>query len=179
MSNKGFTLVELIAMLVVLAILMAITVPNITGILNQQKENAFIEDAEKLISTAEMKILTNSKIKDPKDGNCIIMSMDFLDKAKEMKKSANGNDYVREESYVMVVRMGQKIEYYVRLVEIAGSSESYGLDNIEKFLLAKETTALLGIAEYKGYNLNTATPDTLKYMEPFVTTCTEIEAVYN
>ena len=32
MNNKGFTLIELIAMLTVLGILIAITVPNMTGI---------------------------------------------------------------------------------------------------------------------------------------------------
>ena len=39
LKNRGFTLVELLAMLVVLGILMAVTIPNITGILNQSKEN--------------------------------------------------------------------------------------------------------------------------------------------
>ena len=177
-NNKGFTLVELISMLLVLSILMAITVPNITGILNQQKETAFVDTAERLISTAEMKILTNRKIKNPKDGNCIIMSMDYLDKGHEIKKPADDGEYVREDSYVMIVRTGQKIQYYIRLVEIVPSGEYYGLDNIEKFVLAKEKTNLLGELQYKDYKLNTATIDTLKFMEPFITTCTEIEEVY-
>ena len=62
-NNKGFTLVELLAMLVVLGILMAITVPNISGILSQQKETAFIEDASKLINTAKMKMSTDREIR--------------------------------------------------------------------------------------------------------------------
>ena len=46
-NNKGFTLVELLAMLVVLGILIGISVPNITGILNQQRETAFIEEKDR------------------------------------------------------------------------------------------------------------------------------------
>ena len=87
-NNKGFTLVELLAMLVVLGILMAITVPNISGILSQQKETAFIEDASKLINTAKMKMSTDREIKRPANGNCIVFSMTYLDKAAEMKISA-------------------------------------------------------------------------------------------
>lgn len=44
-NNKGFTLVEILAMLLVLGIIVAITIPNITGILSGQKENVYIEDA--------------------------------------------------------------------------------------------------------------------------------------
>ena len=74
-NNKGFTLVELLAMLVVLGILIGISVPNITGILNQQRETAFIEEASKLLSTAQMMVSTKREVKRPKDGNCIVFSI--------------------------------------------------------------------------------------------------------
>ena len=179
MNNKGFTLIELIAMLTVLGILMAITVPNMTGILTQQKEGAYVEAAEQLISTAEMKVLTNKKIKNPKDGNCIVLSMNYLDKASELKKSADGGEYIREESFVFISRVGAKYKYYVRLVETTPSGEVYGIDTVEKSVLAKERTNLIGVAVNMGYNMHIATPDSLSSMEPFIVTCTEIEAVYN
>ena len=61
MNNKGFTLVEILAMMVILAILIAISVPNITGIIAKQKENISIEDANKLVETAKVKVRTGSK----------------------------------------------------------------------------------------------------------------------
>ena len=48
-KRKGFTLVELLAMLVVLGILMAVAIPNITGILGNQRVNGLKADAESLI----------------------------------------------------------------------------------------------------------------------------------
>ena len=43
-NNKGFTLVEVLAMLVVLGIIIGVTVPKITGIFNNQKNNLISED---------------------------------------------------------------------------------------------------------------------------------------
>ncbi len=178
-NNKGFTLIELLAMLVVLGILIGISVPNITGILNQQKETAFIDDASRLVNTAQMMVSTNREIKRPADGKCIVMSMTFLDKSAEIKKSADGGTYLREDSYVMISRAGTKIYYTVRLVETTTSGDVYGIDGIELSILEKEGTNILGFAEHEGYNLNMATPDTIKHMEPFTTECDDIEAVYN
>ena len=45
LNKRGFTLIELIASMVILAMLMVITVPNVIGILAQQKKNAYKEDA--------------------------------------------------------------------------------------------------------------------------------------
>ena len=56
MNNKGFTLVELLAMLVVLAILMGIAIPNITGILANNKVNVMKADASKMTDGAFSKI---------------------------------------------------------------------------------------------------------------------------
>ena len=52
-NNKGFTLVEVLAMLVVLGIIIGVTVPNITGILSNQKTNLIAEDGIKMIENAK------------------------------------------------------------------------------------------------------------------------------
>lgn len=179
-NNKGFTLVELLAMLIVLGVLIGISVPNITGILNQQKETAFVDEASKLISSAQMAVSTKKEIKRPLDGNCIIITMDYLDKAKEMKKSADGGEYIRGESMVVVSRTGAKIEYTVRLVEKTTSGDVYGLDYVSLDILETDGASLLGYAEEEGYDFNTITPAELESKDPFTTLCNnKIEAIYN
>lgn len=179
-NNKGFTLVELIAMLVVLGILMAVTVPNITGILNQQKETAFVEEAEKLVSTAQMKMATDKKIKRPTEGKCLVMSMEYLDKAKEISKAADGGTYLREDSFVIIRRVGAKLEYHVRLVETTTGGDIYGIDTTEITVLEKEGTTVLSFYANEGYNMHIATPDSISSMDPFTTLCDQgIVQVYN
>ena len=178
-NNKGFTLVELLAMLVVLGVLIGISVPNITGILNQQKENAYIDDATKVINTAQMKLSTERKIKRPADGNCIVFSLNYLDKASELKKSATGGEYIRKESYVIVRRNGQKIEYTIRLIEKTATGDVYGIEGATLQDLANAGTANLGDTDVDGIDIETATSESLETIEPFVSMCSAIEAVYN
>ena len=57
LNKKGFTLIELLAAMVILAAIMVIAVPNVMGILNNSKADAYVEDAKKLLSLAEYKFL--------------------------------------------------------------------------------------------------------------------------
>ena len=57
MNKKGFTLVELLAVIVILAIILAIAVPSITGILNSAKRSAFQADVKLIIKGIEYKML--------------------------------------------------------------------------------------------------------------------------
>ena len=58
--KKGFTLVELLAVVVILAIILAIAIPTITGLIEQSKKNSFDSSVKLLIKTAQMKVLENS-----------------------------------------------------------------------------------------------------------------------
>lgn len=52
MKKNGFTLVELLAVLVILAILGGLAAPNIINLMQSGKEEAFIEDAKEMVSSA-------------------------------------------------------------------------------------------------------------------------------
>ena len=54
--NKGFTLIELIAVIVIIALLGMVTVPMIVGILNNSKEKMFVTNVKELISIAEQDV---------------------------------------------------------------------------------------------------------------------------
>jgi prepilin-type N-terminal cleavage/methylation domain-containing protein len=56
-NRKGFTLVELLAVIVILAIILAIAVPGIAGIINSAKKGAFESDAKMIVTGIEYRFL--------------------------------------------------------------------------------------------------------------------------
>ena len=63
MKRKGFTLVELLAVIVILAIILLIAVPNILGVINQSKEKAFEISVKKAFDAVNYKIMLAKSIK--------------------------------------------------------------------------------------------------------------------
>ena len=100
MNSKGFTLVELLAAIVILSIIMVVAVPNVIGMVNNSKKNTYVEDAKKLASTAEYKFKA-SKIEKPTETSCVIISLRYLDNS-EIKESPNNEEYDKDNSYVII-----------------------------------------------------------------------------
>jgi type IV pilus assembly protein PilA len=53
-NDKGLTLVELLAVIVILGIIAAIAVPSIGGIINKSKDDAKVADALQIINAAKL-----------------------------------------------------------------------------------------------------------------------------
>ena len=125
MNNKGFTLVELLATVSLLAILMMIAVPNVIGVVNRNKNKTYIEDAKKMISLAEYKIRSNSSNK-PTSSSYYCFTLNSLG-MEELEKAPNGGVYDGTKSYVKVNFVNNKLNYYVQLVEVKNGSDYNGI----------------------------------------------------
>lgn len=58
-NQKGLTLIELLAVIVILGIIAAIAVPSIGGIINKTKDDAKVAEGVQIISAAKLYITTN------------------------------------------------------------------------------------------------------------------------
>lgn len=142
MNNKGFTLVELLAAMIVLGLMMAVVIPNIVGILNNNKTVVFIEDSKKMVETLKLRRSTHindDAAKDDRDvletqKKCIYYSLAYLDNS-EFSEPPNGGCYDIDSSYVIlcsnVSNPGAANEffedvYYVQLKEVKGT-KTYGI----------------------------------------------------
>ena len=116
-NNKGFTLVELLAMLVVLGILMAVTIPNMSGILGNTRLNKTKNDATQIIEIAKTRVARDAAISKPKNKECLILTLNFLDDNEEFTNGASEGLYQQYDSFVLYTREGSRYKYYLRLVE--------------------------------------------------------------
>lgn len=145
LNNKGFTLVELLAAMVILAAIMVIAVPNVMGILNNSKADAYVEDAKKMLSLAEYKVRANPSLR-PASGSCRIL-LKNLDNS-EFKSAPNNGEYDQEKSFVMVTRKDEagkkRYEYSVTIIENLGDGKgTRGIPNVKYDDLYKDDPSSL------------------------------------
>lgn len=175
MNRKGFTLVELIAMMAVLAILMVITVPNMSGILNKNKDSITKEDVNKMVSGAKTKFQTKEAKYPENAGDCVILSLGFIDGNNDIKKGINDGVYSKTKSFVVVSKENEggntySYKYYIRLVEeLEKNNYQYGLGIISYDEFTAKPSEYMADArkrteKYTEKDLSTiaAGPDSLK-----------------
>ena len=102
-NNKGFTLVELLAVIVILGIIMAIAVPAVSSYINKSRKDAWISSANNFINAVRNKALAG-KFSLPVELNEVtIVSLDMIDVDSGKFQSAYDADYVINKSYVIIV----------------------------------------------------------------------------
>ena len=168
MHNKGFTLVELLAMLTVLAVLMIVAIPNISQILKNSRMNQVKMDARKMVDSAKIKISKdNKKTIIEKNKYYYIFSLDYLDTNDDIKKGPNGGEYDKYSSFVIYNRSDGTPHYYVRLIE-KKNNDYYVLTKDSKNITEiDEITKKDSTIEVKKVNsISTVTKDDYKVNDP-------------
>lgn len=91
-NNKGFTLVETIAVIIILGVVLSIAVPSITNVVKSTNKNRMISDAETFASKA--KEMYES------DTIGIYINNKSLKEITELRKSPFGKEYCTKDSTV-------------------------------------------------------------------------------
>ena len=60
MKKKGFTFVELLAVIAILAILVIVAMPNVLGMFNQAKSSTFVTEVQEYLNAASTKFMTEA-----------------------------------------------------------------------------------------------------------------------
>ena len=63
-NKKGFTLVELLAVIVILALIMSIAIVSIGGVLKSSRESTFKETALSIINGVKMQLTVANQLKE-------------------------------------------------------------------------------------------------------------------
>ena len=123
-NNKGFTLVETIAVIIILGVILSIAVPSITNVVKSTNKNRMISDAETFISEVKEYVESDTIGNTPSDKKYTLE--DIKGKTK-LSKSPYGKEY-KKNSYVDITN------YSVCLTdgEYKATTETEGSIKVEK-----------------------------------------------
>lgn len=127
MNKKGFSLIELLAAIVILGILVVFSIPVVTKYIKSSRGKSYLIDSNKLISLAEYKINSNSlKIEKPDRGNCIVLSYKYIDDGS-LDNPPNKGKYDSDASFVVIKNNNGSLEYSVELIEETKDGDYVGI----------------------------------------------------
>ena len=96
-NNKGFTLVETIAVIIILGVVLSIAVPSITNVVKSTNKSRMISDAETFISEVKEYVESDTIGNTPKDNK-----YKLVDIKTKLSKSPYGGNYNMESSFVII-----------------------------------------------------------------------------
>ena len=142
MNKKGFTLIELIVVVVIIGAILLFALPNITSTLERNKKDEMINDAKDAIEKAKNYLLTHKECTDnlKNPGDSVYIYLDTIDSSNDIKDSPFGSDYDRRISCVIINYFGFYYEYSVNLTDNQWylSAKSSQLNSSNKYTLIKE-----------------------------------------
>ncbi len=135
MNKKGFTLVELLMVIALLALISAIAIPNISNILESTKKEHMLDDAKKLISLAEAEVRKSYEIRNSGNHTFYINDLNFYG---EILGDPDGGEYASS-SYVKYDNTKGQAKYCISLIgskrnigkiNCVDSNELYSINNV-------------------------------------------------
>lgn len=126
LNNKGFTLVELLGVLMILSIILVIAVPNVVSVLDKNKKETYVSDAKKLVTMAETQIRSDTDIDWPNNGQAVILKLSYLNNGS-IDSDPEGVKYDEDRSYVAVCLVNDTYTYYVQLIGTVSNGSGRGI----------------------------------------------------
>ena len=133
MNSKGFTMIELLGVIVILSIIMLIAIPSVSSTLERSKKDTYIADARKMAALVQTEI---RKGKIAKPTGELVVKLGNLG-TDQILKDPDGYNYDTDKSYVKIRVENGYVVYRVQLLTSPKNNGKYrgiretDVDNLE------------------------------------------------
>lgn len=118
-NERGLTLIELLAVIVILGIISAIAIPAIGGLIDNSKKDAHVSNAQQMINAAKIAVTADKDLIPPSGQTTQITLGDLENNGYlETLKDPDGDKttYNRTASKVIITNNNNKLSYSVKLI---------------------------------------------------------------
>lgn len=122
-NNKGFTLIEVLATIIILGVISVVAIPKIFDYISSSRENIYIQDTRKMIAQAQYRMgASSTEIEKPGPGEVVVFTLNYL-AGNDFRNAPNGGKYAFDASFVLVTYSSEDKQYHYAAMLLEKLSE--------------------------------------------------------
>ncbi len=137
-NKKAFTLIELLAVIVILGVLLSIAIPQVSQYITNSKKEGFVSSARLFVDSLRNDAISGFYVLPSRSNDVTIITLDLATMQKSKEKSSFGGRWIYSKSYVAIINVGTGENPDYRYYIASQDSKDYAMPLTEESLLQPE-----------------------------------------